>query len=162
MGILQWLGVATTGRPLEVGDPAPDAIAPDERGRERSLAEFYHDGYTLVYFYPKADTPGCAKQACSLRDGFDGLKAMGVTIVGVSADRSAAQLKFQEKFRLPFTLLADEEGKISRAFGVPTLLGFTHRQSFLIRNRRVVWRDLHASTGGQARDVLQALEKLAP
>ena len=94
----------------------------DEHGREVRLADFYHDGFTLVYFYPKADTPGCTAQACNLRDGFAELTAKGVKIVGVSADSPESQLKFKEKYKLPFSLLADEERTVIRAFGVPTVL----------------------------------------
>src|SRR5258708_3057377 len=106
MGFLTWLGVTATGKPLEVGDTAPDAATRDEQGHEVRLADYYDDGFTLVYFYPKADTPGCTKQACSLREGFSELAMRGVRVVGVSADRPEAQRRFKEKYRLPFVLLA--------------------------------------------------------
>ena len=160
MNLLDWLGVTNAGKPLEVGDIAPEVVSRDERGNEVLLSDFYRDGFTLVYFYPKADTPGCTAQACSLRDDFVELQTRGVRIVGVSADCSAAQLRFKEKYRLPFVLVADCERVVAQAFGVPLMLGMTHRQSFLIHGRRIVWRDLNASTRAQARDVLQAVEKL--
>jgi peroxiredoxin Q/BCP len=124
------------------------------------LADLYGEGFTLVYFYPKADTPGCTAQACSLRDDFTQLQERGVRVVGVSADGPESQRRFKEKHRLPFVLLADPERAVAKAFGVPLMLGMTHRQSFLIKGGRVVWRDLGASTREQARDVLNALEKL--
>ena len=158
MSFLDWLGVTTTGKPPEVGDPAPEIVSRDEQGREVSLADLYRDGIVLVYFYPKADTPGCTAEARSLRDDFTALSDHGVRIVGVSADGPVAQRCFKEKHRLPFTLLADYDRVVARAFGVRLILGMPHRQSFLIRGGRVVWRDLHASTGDQARDVLKALE----
>ena len=160
MNFLDWLGVTNGRKPLEVGDAAPDAVSRDEQGNEVRLADFYGDGFTLVYFYPKADTPGCTAQACSLRNDFAELQARGVRVVGVSADGPAAQLRFKEKHRLPFVLLADRERVIAKAFGVPLILGLTHRQSFLIHGGRIVWRDLSASTRAQARDILNALEKL--
>jgi peroxiredoxin Q/BCP len=123
------------------------------------LADFYGEGFTLVYFYPKADTPGCTAQACSIRDDFAGLQARGVRVVGVSSDGPEAQLRFKEKYRLPFPLLADTDHAVAKAFGVRLMLGMTHRQSFLIKAGRIVWRDLSASTRDQARDVLSALEK---
>jgi len=160
MNFLHWLGITNAGKPLQVGDVAPDAVSRDEQGNEVRMADFYGDGFTLVYFYPKADTPGCTAQACSLRDDFAELQTRGVRVVGVSADEPAAQLRFKEKHRLPFVLLADRERVVAKVFGVPLMLGMTHRQSFLIQGGRIVWRDLSASTRDQARDVLNALEKL--
>ena len=162
MSWLAWLGITTEGKPLEVGDAAPDVVSRDERGNEVRLADFYQAGFTLVYFYPKADTPGCTAQACSLRDGFAELQARGVRVVGVSADEPKSQLRFKEKYRLPFILLADYDRVVAKAFGVRLLLGMTHRQSFLIHDGRIVWRDLRASTREQAQDVLQVLHELRP
>jgi len=159
MTFLNWLGLTSAGKPLEVGVPAPDVVSRDEQGHEVRLADFYRDGFTLVYFYPKADTPGCTAQACSLRDDFAELQARGVRVIGVSADGPDAQRRFKEKHRLPFVLLADHERVVAQAFGVPLMLGMTHRQSFLIHGGRIVWRDLSASTRAQAQDVLKALEK---
>jgi peroxiredoxin Q/BCP len=160
MNFLHWLGLTNAGKPLEVGDAAPDVVSRDEQGNDVRLADFYGAGFTLVYFYPKADTPGCTAQACSLRDDFAELQARGVRVIGVSADGPEAQRRFKEKYRLPFVLLADRERAVAKAFGVPLMLGMTHRQSFLIHGARIVWRDLSASTRAQARDVLHALEKL--
>jgi peroxiredoxin Q/BCP len=161
MNFLDWLGITNAGKPIEVGDAAPDVVSRDEQGGEVRLADFYGAGFTLVYFYPKADTPGCTAQACSLRDDFAQLQERGVRVVGVSEDGPESQRRFKEKYRLPFVLLADREHAVAKAFGVPLMLGMTHRQSFLIKGGRVVWRDLGASTGEQARDVLNALEKLS-
>jgi peroxiredoxin Q/BCP len=158
MSLLSWLGLATKATPLEVGADAPDAVLLDVQGAPVHLTSFYHQGYTLVYFYPKADTPGCTKQACSLRDEFDKLRQRGVEVVGISADPPEKQRHFQKKLRLPFTVLCDDKRNAAKAFGVPMLLGMHHRQSFLIRNLKIVWRDLHASTADQAADVLAALE----
>ncbi len=159
MMFLDWLGLTNAGTPLKVGDAAPDAASRDQEGKAVRLADFYSEGFTLVYFYPKADTPGCAAQAGSLRDDFAELQAGGVRVVGVSSDGPEAQRRFAEKFRLPFTLLADTDHAVARAFGVRLMLGMTHRQSFLIKGGRVVWRDLSASTREQARDVLSFLKK---
>ncbi|SRR5260221_10859582 len=159
MGLLHWLGITDDSEPLAVGAAAPDVVSRDEQGREVRLADFYRDGATLVYFYPMADTPGCTAQACSLRDDFDGLRARGVQVIGVSADSPGSQARFKEKYHLPFMLLADEEHAVAKAFGVRLVMGMPHRQSFLIKDGRIVWRDLRASTRDQARDVLKALEQ---
>jgi peroxiredoxin Q/BCP len=160
MGLLQWIGVAKRGQPLELGDPAPEWTATDETGAPLHFHDLYHSGYTLIFFYPRADTPGCTAEACSLRDAFDELQLQKVRIAGVSADSPKRLRRFKAKNHLPFPLLSDEQHQISEAFGVPTLLGMTHRQSFLIRDRKIVWRDLRASTRWQARDVLAALAAL--
>jgi len=157
MNFLDWLGLTTSRKPLAVGDAAPDVLTHDEQGNQVRLADLYGDGFTLIYFYPKADTPGCTAQACSLRDDFAALQARGVQVIGVSADGPEAQLRFKEKYHLPFMLLADRERAVAQAFGVPLILGMTHRQSFLIKEGRVVWRDLRASTKEQARDLLHFL-----
>lgn len=158
MNFLDWLGLTKAHASVNVGDAAPDVASRDQDGKPVRLAELYGDGFALVYFYPKADTPGCTAQACSLRDGFAELQDRGVRVIGVSSDSPAAQKRFAEKFRLPFTLLADEDHAVANAFGVRLMLGMTHRQSFLIKDGRIVWRDLSASTREQARDVLRFLE----
>ena len=157
MSLLDWLGITAAGKSPEVGELAPEAVARDDEGREVRLGHLYREGPVLVYFYPKADTPGCTAEACSLRDEFAALSERGVRVVGVSADGPSAQRRFKEKYRLPFTLLADEDRAVARAFGVRLILGMPHRQSFLIKEGRVVWRDLRASTAEQARDVLRAV-----
>lgn len=146
--------------PLEVGAPAPDVTALNQDGESVSLGDLYQKGLVLVYFYPRADTPGCTKQACSLRDAFVDLSDRGVIVVGVSSNKPDAQKKFREKYNLPFTLMADSDRKIIDAFGVPTTLGIASRQAFLIRDASIVWRDLKASTAEQAADVLAALDGL--
>jgi peroxiredoxin Q/BCP len=151
------LGRRAAAEPLKPGDAAPDAPSVDQDGRSVTLSRLYGPGWTLVYFYPKADTPGCTAEACSLRDAFSDLTKKGVTVIGVSADSPKEQKAFRDKYHLPFTLLADSDKRVIRAFGVPTTLGFASRQSFLIRDGKIVWRDLHASTKEQAADILKAI-----
>lgn len=153
-------GSSAKAAELDLGAALPDVTAPDQDGKPVKLAVAGGKGFTLVYFYPKADTPGCTKQACSLRDAFAQLTTKGVTVFGVSVDGPAAQKAFQEKYHLPFTLLADSEKQVIDAFGVPTTMGFASRQAFLFKNGKLVWRDLTASTAEQAQDVLAAIEKL--
>jgi peroxiredoxin Q/BCP len=160
MGLLDWLGLTTPGEPLELGAPAPSLEAKDEAGNLLRLADFYGKGYALFFFFPKADTPGCTAQACSLRDEFDELTRRQVRILGISADSAEILSRFRAKHQLPFPLLTDEDRHISEAFGVPTMLGMAHRQTFLVREGRIAWRDLRASTRWQARDVLAALDGL--
>ena len=158
VGILGMALGRSEAEPLAVGAAAPEASSVDQDGKNVTLSQFYGNGWTLVYFYPKADTPGCTAEACSLRDAFADLEKKGVTVVGVSADKPAEQKAFKEKYHLPFTLLADSEQAVIKAFGVPTTMGYASRQSFLIKGGKIVWRDLKASTKQQAADVLKAIQ----
>lgn len=146
--------------PLNVGDPAPKLKTVDENGKAVDLGEELKSGYTLVYFYPKADTPGCTKQACNLRDEFTAVTKAGIKVFGVSSDTPKAQKAFKEKFKLPFVLLADKKGEVIKAFGVPTRgPGFASRQSFLVKDGKIVWRDLKAKPVTQAQDAIAAAKK---
>lgn len=144
--------------PLNVGDPAPAVKTVDQDGKAVDLGQELAKGTALVYFYPKADTPGCTKQACNLRDEFEAVKAAGIKVFGVSADNAADQKKFAEKYNLPFTLLADTEGAVIKGFGVPTIAGksLPSRQSFLVKDGKIVWRDLKAAPATQAKDAMAA------
>jgi peroxiredoxin Q/BCP len=145
---------------LPQGAPAPLVTAPDQDGNPVIFADVYAKGVTLVYFYPKAETPGCTAEACSLRDAYEGLKSKGLQILGVSRDTSEAQKKFQENRKLPFSLIADTDGKVAEAFGVKLIpvIGLTTRQSFLVKNGKVVWSTASAKTSGAAEEVQKALD----
>ncbi|HTZ34314.1 MAG TPA: thioredoxin-dependent thiol peroxidase [Methylomirabilota bacterium] len=102
---------------MQVNDKAPDFNTTDENGKEVALKDFR--GKTVVlYFYPKADTPGCTKEACGFRDTYKQIQKTGVVLLGISKDTAASQKKFKDKFHLPFPLLADAEKKIANLFGV--------------------------------------------
>jgi peroxiredoxin Q/BCP len=144
---------------IALGAKIPAVTVNDQDAKPVDLAAEGGKGWTLVYFYPKADTPGCTKQACSLRDAYAKLTDGGVLIFGVSTDDEKDQKAFQEKFKLPFRLLADKDKKLVEAFGVPTTMGYAKRQAFLFRDGVLVWRDLEASTEEQAADVLKAISE---
>ena len=160
--IMSFFGFGSKVKALEAGAPAPMPVSLDQDGNSFAFADAYAKGVTLVYFYPKADTPGCTAQACSLRDSFESLKAENLQIVGVSRDTPASQKKFQQKYNLPFSLVADSDGKVAEAFGVGGVMGLpvSKRQSFLIKDGRVVWISLSAKTGEHAAEVQAALDSL--
>ncbi len=143
--------------PIEVGAALPAVEQKNQDDHTVKISEIGKAGYLLVYFYPKADTPGCTKQACSLRDSYASLTDKGVKILGVSMDKVPSQKAFKDKYKLPFDLLADSDGTIVNAFGVPNAMGFSKRQAFLFKNGKLVWRDLSAATDKQAEDVLKIL-----
>lgn len=148
---------SASAEPLAAGAALPVVTQNNQDGQKVQLAHAGATGYVLVYFFPKADTPGCTKQACSLRDAYAALTAQGVKIFGVSTDSVKAQKAFKDKYQLPFELLADEDAAVISAFGVPKTLGFAKRQAFLFKAGKLVWRDLSAATDQQAADVLKVL-----
>lgn len=101
---------------LKVGDPAPDFALPDQHGQTLRLADL-RGRRVVLYFYPKADTPGCTAQACSLRDAREALDAAGAAVVGISPDRPAAQGRFDAKHDLGFPLLSDPDHEVAEAYG---------------------------------------------
>jgi peroxiredoxin Q/BCP len=102
---------------LEVGDRAPAFTLVDQHGEKVKLTDF-KGKKVIVYFYPKADTPGCTTQSCELRDHRKELTKLGAEVLGVSPDTPAKQLKFDEKYGLGFPLLADEEHAVAEKYGV--------------------------------------------
>ena len=160
--VFSFLGLALFAKanPLVVGAAAPEVSAPDQNGQTVAFKDVYAKGPTLVYFYPKADTPGCTKQACGIRDDWEALKAKGIQVLGVSGDKPESQKKFEEKYKLPFTLIADSEGKVAAAFGVPMFAGIAKRMSFIVKDGKVAWTMPSASTAEHAKDVLKAYDSL--
>ncbi len=147
-----------SAEPLKVGDPAPQVSALTETGAELAFADAYSKSpYTLVFFYPKAFTPGCTAQSCSLRDGYEQLAKLGVTVIGVSTDSVETQKKFKDEYKLPYTLVADTEKTVLKAFGQNALL-FASRQAYLIKDGKIVYADTKGSTKQQSADILKFLE----
>lgn len=102
---------------LKEGNPAPLFSALNEKGQTISLSD-YKGKKLVLYFYPKDDTPGCTAEACSLRDSYTKFQAQGYEILGISPDSTKKHAKFQEKYNLPFSLLADEDHSVAQAYGV--------------------------------------------
>jgi peroxiredoxin Q/BCP len=150
--------------PLAVGAPAPEISGVDQDGKTVNFKDVYAKGPTLVYFYPKADTPGCTKQGCSIRDAWADLKKAGIQVIGVSEDKVEAQKAFANKYSLPHALIADNDGKVAAAFGTDFIAGkpLTQRQSFFIKDGKVVWNMLKGTTTEtHAQDVLKVNEELS-
>lgn len=150
---------------LQPGDLAPDFTAPTQSGESVSLSALRGQRVAL-YFYPKDDTPGCTKQACSLRDGYRDLLDAGIAVVGLSPDDDASHARFAEKFALPFPLAADGGHAIADAYGVwgpRTLYGRLfngiHRTTFLIgEDGRIVDVIERPDVGDHAAEVLRRFD----
>jgi thioredoxin-dependent peroxiredoxin len=149
---------------LQPGDPAPAFELPDQTGRSVKLAD-YRGRTLLVYFYPKADTPGCTTQSCSIRDAREDLSGLGVDVVGISPDKPGKQQRFDEKFGLGFPLLSDPDHAVAEAYGTwgeRSMYGKTYmgiiRSSFLIdENGRVVRAWYKVKPGDTVPNALGAL-----
>ncbi len=102
---------------ININDKAPEFTLQDENGKEVSLKSL-RGKVVVLYFYPRADTPGCTIEACEFRDTYKQMQKTGAVLLGISPDTPKAQKKFQDKFKLPFTLLADADKKVADAFGV--------------------------------------------
>ncbi len=153
---------------LNEGDAAPDFTAPDANGNEVKMSDF-RGRRVVLYFYPKDDTPGCTKQACSLRDSFPVFKDKNIEVLGVSLDDEASHQKFTQKYNWPFTLIADTNRTVSEAFGVygeknnygKKYMGI-NRTTFLIDENGTIKKIIKKpNTAEHAEEVLKAFENAA-
>jgi peroxiredoxin Q/BCP len=128
------------GAAVNVGDRAPEFELPDASGKRIRLSDFLGRQSVVLYFYPKDDTPGCTKEACSFRDQYEAFKDAGAEVIGVSSDSEASHQKFATKYKLPFTLVADTGGGLRKRYGVPaTLPGILPgRMTFVIDREGIV------------------------
>jgi thioredoxin-dependent peroxiredoxin len=164
---------------VDVGDDAPKFTATTDEGKEWKSEDHVGKKILVVYFYPADMTGGCTKQACSFRDDMSDLKKLGVDVVGVSGDSVENHRLFKKAHRLNFTLLADEQGKIAKQFGVPTKAGGTFntevdgekvslvtgvraaRWTYVIGpDGKIVYKDTQVNAAEDSKKVREVVEKL--
>ncbi|MFM8338380.1 MAG: redoxin domain-containing protein [Fluviibacter sp.] len=169
LGLAFWLWRSQTGTkanegalPL-VGSPAPAFDLKDTRGVHHKLAD-YKGRWLVVYFYPKADTPGCTRESCKFRDDWHSFQEMGVVLVGISADKPADNAAFALKFHLPFPLLSDTGGEFARQYGARMNLGITgfpRRYTYIIDpDGRIAQVYTDVSVSEHSAEVLADLRRL--
>lgn len=130
---------------LAAGTNAPEFILPNENGDEISLVDLLQDGPLILYFYPADFTPGCTKEACSIRDIHDDLISVGLQVVGVSPQDGASHSKFKEQHKLPFTLLSDVEKVAIKMYDVDGPFGVgVRRVTYLINQSKKIQDSLQA------------------
>jgi peroxiredoxin Q/BCP len=152
---------------IKVGDQAPDFSLPDQNGVVRKLSDF-RGSWVLLYFYPKDMSPGCTKEACSIGEQFPSFEKLGTVVLGVSADSVASHKKFEEKYKLPFTLLSDEKHEVLEKYGVWQKKSFlgksymgTDRSSLLIDfDGKVVRVYERVKPSDHAEEVLKDIEDM--
>jgi thioredoxin-dependent peroxiredoxin len=144
---------------LAVGAIAPDFTVKDTNGNTVKLAD-YAGKSVVLYFYPKDDTPGCTKEACSFRDNYDQYLSQGITVFGVSLDDAASHKAFTDKFSLPFALLADTDAAIATSYGVlgeKNGMRYAQRVTYVITDGTIAQVYETVNTETHATDILSAM-----
>ena len=146
----------------QIGTQAPAFEASDQDGQTVRLADYLGKSNVVLYFYPKDDTPGCTREASSLRDGYQAIQATGAVVLGVSAYGVDSHAAFSKKYKLPFALLADPEGTLIKAYDVKMpLLKMAHRGTFIIDKQGVIrFKVDNVDTGKHDQQVLELLRTL--
>lgn len=159
--LMSLITVMTWAETPALKQPAPAFEAMDQHGKVIRLSDFKGKNVVL-YFYPKDDTPGCTAQACSLRDGHGELLKRGAVVLGVSMDDIKSHKAFSDKYKLPFSLLADPEGKITQSYGVKMpLLSMAKRWTFIIDGKGVLQSIIqNVNTQKHDEQVIQALDAI--
>ena len=140
-----------------VGEQAPDFTLTDENGQAVSLGD-YRGKRVVLYFYPKSFTGGCTMQACSLRDGYEGLSGVNAEVIGVSVDDADTQKRFRAEHNLPFPVLGDANGDVARQYGLMRDNGTARRVTFVIDEQGKIKHVFDpAKTEGHAEEVAAVL-----
>ena len=141
---------------LTIGDSVPKVVALDHDKNEFDFEVNLSDKVSVVFFYPKAHTPGCTLQACSMRDSFSELNEKGIQVLGVSSDRPDSQKSFKDKHSLPYTLISDKNGAVAKAFGKSRW----SRQAYIFSEGKLIWKDTKGATSKQGDEAKAALSSL--
>jgi peroxiredoxin Q/BCP len=146
---------------LDPEQKAPEFTLPDQNGHDISLTSLLKDGPAILYFYPADFTPGCTREACSIRDLHREIGRAGLTVAGISPQSPESHKRFREKYSLPFTLLSDETREVIKMFGVNGLFGvWVQRVTYLIDQNRVIKGRVkaHFSIGEHEAFIRKAIE----
>lgn len=145
---------------LEMGQSAPDFTLPDQSGKNVRLKDILEKKSVVLYFYPKDETSGCTKEACTFRDQYEAFQEAGAEVIGVSSDSSDSHKTFASKHRLSFRLLSDEGGKVRKLYGVPSTLGLLPGRVTFVINKDGIVRHIFNSQFNPVRHVEEALKIL--
>jgi thioredoxin-dependent peroxiredoxin len=148
---------------IQVGDKAPDFTLQAQSGEQVRLQDRLGERVVVLYFYPKDNTSGCTAEACAFRDSHEVFTDAGAEVIGVSSDSADKHAAFAGKYELPFTLLADQGGKVRKLYGVPTVLGLIPGRVTYVIDRQGMVRQVFNSmtnTGKHVNDALEMVKQL--
>lgn len=149
----------STMKKIEIGDTVPTFSLLDQNGKMIKIDTTLGKPM-IIYFYPKDDTPGCTKEACTFRDEFENFTDLGAMVIGISADSVESHKNFEEKYNLPFTLLADTENDVRKLFGVPNnLFVIPGRVTYVVNNQGIVVHVFNSQLGAK-KHISESLQKL--
>jgi thioredoxin-dependent peroxiredoxin len=153
-------GIGTAKAELKVGQEAPDFTAPASNGTDVHLKTEIGKAPIVLYFYPKDDTPGCTKEACSIRDNFAAFRNLNATIYGISYDSIESHKKFIEKYKLPFVLISDKDHVIAKSYGADGMI-VAKRMSFVVdKSGKIAWINPSVDPSKHSQELQDVLQKL--
>jgi peroxiredoxin Q/BCP len=164
IGLLMLRNISHAKEIPSAGEAAPAFALSDQNGKPHKLSD-YSGKWVVLYFYPKDDTPGCTKEACSFRDDLAKLEKLGAQVVGVSVDDTESHARFANKYHLPFPLLADKDGKVADSYGALTnlfLVKIAKRYTFLIDPKGNIAKTyLSVDTSRHSQEIIDDLKQLS-
>lgn len=160
IALLGYRSVSMAATTPKIGDKAPDFNLPNASGELVNLAS-YKGNWVVLYFYPKDDTPGCTKEACTFRDDLHKLEKLGAKVVGVSVDDGKSHAEFAKKYNLPFPLLSDKDGVVAKQYGALSdflVIKMAKRYTFLIDDNGVLRKSyLSVDTSRHSQQIIDDL-----
>lgn len=145
---------------VKVGDKAPDFTLPSNTGENVTLSSFFGKKNVVLYFYPKDESRGCTKEACTFRDSYEVFKDLGAEVLGVSSQSVESHEAFANKYMLPFPLLSDKDGKVRELYGVPSTLGLIPGRVTYIIDKQGIVRHVFSSQFQAEKHIEEALNVL--
>jgi peroxiredoxin Q/BCP len=145
---------------INVGDKAPDFALSSQTGENVTLSSFFGKKNVVLYFYPKDESPGCTKQACTFRDSYEAFKELGAEVIGVSSQSVESHKSFVTHHNLPFVLLSDEKDSVRKLYGVPSTLGVIPGRVTYIIDREGVVRHIFSSQFQPEKHIEEAINVL--
>jgi peroxiredoxin Q/BCP len=145
---------------VKVGDKAPDFTLPSQMGDNVMLSEFFGKKNVVLYFYPKDESPGCTKEACTFRDNYEELTNLGAEVLGVSGQSVESHKSFASHYGLPFILLSDKDNKVRELYGVPSTMGIIPGRVTYIIDKKGIVRHVFSSQTQAQRHVEEAKQTL--
>ncbi len=161
IGVVFMISSMKKEKKIKEGDKVPSFVLKDQFGEDFNSLDFIGKTAMVIYFYPKDDTPGCTKEACSFRDTYQEFTDKNVKVIGISSDNVVSHKKFAEKYNLPFTLLADTKKVVRKLFGVPSsMLGMVPgRVTYVVDKNGIVILIYNSMTNAESH-IEEALKAL--